>query len=117
MSLTREEIIDVTEEYLDVKYEYQATDDFVIQAWINFFEEHRLNPLNEHKFVFKAQPFPEPWEEIKYNIRWIPEVTLGRNSFEYEKVYLGISLYEEDGIGLNRPRCFIPEVYSHGLIQ
>lgn len=36
MSLTKEEIFEFTEEYLDVKYEYQDTDDFVIQAWINF---------------------------------------------------------------------------------
>lgn len=117
MSLTKEEIYEFTEDSLDVDYTYQETDDFVIQTWINFLESHRLNPLNEHEIVFKKQSPSEPWEEVKYNIRWIPEVVLGRNSFEYEKIYLGISLYKEDGLGLTRPRSFIPEIYSHGLIK
>lgn len=116
MSLTKEEIFKFTEDYLDVEYEYQETDDFVVKAWANFLESHRLNPLSAHEFVFTAPDALEPWDETEYDIIWRPQVVLGINTFDYENVYLGVCLRRTEGSANVRMRGFIPQL-GYGFIK
>lgn len=107
MSLTKEEIFDFVSDYLyeleDSCYE-KTNDDHIIRTLGKFLGSHGLNPSEAHDFTFFARKIEEPWEFIKFDITWEPEVALGVGAFNYKYVRIGVAPKKE---GAGRPRTHI----------
>lgn len=107
MSLTKEEIFDFVSDYLyeieDGYYE-KTIDDHIIRTLGKFLSSHGFNPSESHDFTFFTRKIEEPWEFIKFDITWEPEIVLGVGEFEYRYVRIGVAPKKE---GAGRPRTYI----------